>query len=126
MKSRFIFPSLALSASAMLLCSSLHGAPIIDWHTFKAAPATTLSGQGTSSPVLGSTTATAATAFLVGYFDALSLTNQGDRITLNFQASFNDAAGIATAGDQFRFGLFDIGTSAKATLDNTASAGVAG
>src|SRR5688572_9363341 len=62
MKPHSTLPS--LSASAMLFCASLDAAPIIDWHIFKSAPATTLSGQGTSSPVWGSTSATAATATL--------------------------------------------------------------
>ncbi len=126
MNTRFTVTAAALAACATLLRASLQATPVTDWHTFKASPATTLAGQGTNSPVLGSTSVSAAAAFLVGYFGPLALTNEGDRITLTFDARFNDAVGMGSAGDQFRFGLYDINASAKATADNTASAGVAG
>jgi hypothetical protein len=105
-------------------------ASVTDWHTFKASPATVLSGQGTDDPIMGSTATTSASAFLIGYLSSpLSLVNIGDKITLTFDISFNDAVGMAPTtgnGDQFRFGLFDINGMTKATADNTATAGVAG
>jgi len=101
---------------------------VTNWHTFKASPATVLTGQATDDPIMGSTATTSASAFLIGYLDTpLSLVNVGDKITLSFDFTMNDATGTPTgAGDQFRFGLFDINGSTKATLDNTAAAGVAG
>lgn len=114
------------TACAIFICAALHAAPVTNWHTFRAAPATTLSGQGTSSPVFGSTNLTANQAFLIGYFEALSLTNAGDRITLSFQATFTDAGGIANGDDQFRFALYDMNGQPRVTAGNTASAGVAG
>lgn len=109
-----------------LFCGSLHAQPITDWHTFRASPPTTLSGQGTSSPVFGSPAATASQAFLIGYFEALSLTNVGDRITLRHQVMFTDAAGMTSADDQYRFALYDMNGQPRVTADNTATAGVAG
>jgi hypothetical protein len=127
-----LFPRSALLLSftgiSLICCHKVQAADAVtNWHTFRATTATTLSGQGTSSPVFGSTTETSATGFLVGYMDSpLSLVNVGDKITFSFQVSFNDAAGMPTgAGDQFRFGLYDI-SGTKATADNTAAAGVAG
>lgn len=120
MKTRFLLWSLSLTA-----CATLSAAPVTNWHTFRAG-ATTLSGQGTASPVFGSTSATANQGFLVGYFDELSLTNVGDRITFSYQVTFTDAANMASAGDNFRFALFDINGQTRVTADNTATAGVDG
>src|SRR5688572_24010262 len=111
---------------ATLVCASLNAGPITNWHTFKATTATTLSGQGTSSPVFGSPSASAATAFLIGYFDAMSLTNVGDRIMLTHQVSFTDAAGMSSNDDQYRFALYDMNGQPQVAEDNTATAGVAG
>src|SRR5687768_15678059 len=87
-------------ACATLIVTNVCAAPVTNWHTFRDATPTTLSGQGTSSPVFGSSSATATAAFLIGYFDALSLTNAGDRITLTFQVSFTDAGGMNSNDDQ--------------------------
>jgi hypothetical protein len=125
---RTCFKTVLLTGCATLCCADLQAAAVTNWHTFKASPATTLSGQGTSSPVFGSLAETSATGFLVGYMDSpLSLINVGDRISFTFQVSFNDATGMPTgAGDQFRFGLFALNGATRATADNTAAAGVAG
>lgn len=75
----------------------------------------------------GTTTVTSTNGFLVGYFDPISLANGGDRITLSFNVSFNDDAGVTNgAGDNFRFALFDLNGQTPVTADNTASAGVDG
>src|SRR5688572_27620146 len=117
----------ALSLIAFLTTATLLTAqPITDWHTFKAATATTLSGQGTSSPVFGSPSASASTAFLIGYFEAMALTNLGDRITLTHQVSFTDAVGMTSNDDQYRFALYDMNGQPRVTDENTATAGVAG
>src|SRR5688500_18504876 len=92
-----------------LAAAHLSAQPVTDWHTFKAAPATVLSGQGTSSPIMGDLSATASAAFLVGYLNSpLSLVNVGDQITLSFGESFNDATNMASANDNFRFALIDL------------------
>jgi hypothetical protein len=122
MRYRVLLPIAVLSVCWTLL----HAEPITNWHTFKANTATTLSGQGTSSPVFGSPSASAATAFLIGYFDALSLTNLGDRLTLSHRVSFTDAAGMSSQDDQYRFALYDMNGQPRVTDENTASAGVAG
>src|SRR6185295_9763558 len=96
------------AAMTLLACAQLHAGLVTNWHTFKASPATTLAGQGTGSPTFGSGAATASAGFLVGYFQALSLTNVGDRISFTYQCSFTDAGGMASAGDNFRYALFDL------------------
>ncbi len=106
------FPNLRVVAFAVCAAwagPGLKAQPVTDWHTFKATPATTLSGQGTSSPVFGTTTDTASQVVLIGYLGSpLSLLNVGDKITFTFNVSFNDAAGMAaTTPDQFRFALFE-------------------
>lgn len=116
----------ALTACTAFLGVNMQAGPVTNWHTFRATTATTLSGQGTSSPVYGSTNLTASGSFLIGYLDALSLTNVGDRITFSFQASFTDAVGMANAMDNFRFALFDLNGQTPVTAENTASAGVNG
>ncbi len=115
-----------LAAGVALVCASAVAAPVTNWHTFKASPATTLAGQGTGSPTFGSTAVTSSAGFLVGYFQALSLTNVGDRINFTYQCSFTDAGGMASAGDNFRYALFDLNGQTPVTADNTATAGVTG
>lgn len=113
----------------LLVCFAVRGdaAPVTDWHTFRATTATTLSGQGTNAPVVGSLTESANSSFVIGYLAApLTLLNIGDQITLTFNVSFNDAAGMLNAGDNFRFALFDENGQARVTADNTAAAGVDG
>ena len=92
-----------------------HAAMITDYRTYKAAPATTLAGQGTDDPVVGSTAVTAATAFVIGYLTTPAVLGQdvGDTVTLSFGVSFNDAAGMVNAGDNFRFALFDLNGEAQ-------------
>ena len=112
---------------ALLACIPFfdaQGAPVTNWHTFKATTATTLSGQGTSSPVFGTTSLSSSTAVLIGYMDApLSLVNVGDRITFSYNVSFNDAVGIpATTPDQFRFALYDLNGETRVAADNTTGA----
>src|SRR5687767_12615020 len=118
------------SVLAVAFCAAfaidLRADPVTNWHTFRATTATTLSGQGTSSPTVGSAATVANQAFLVGYFDGIALTNLGDRITFSFQVSFTDAAGFSTAGDQFRFALFDLNGQPRVAAENTATAGVNG
>src|SRR5678816_2269195 len=111
---------------AALLAGHIHAGPITNWHTFRDAPITTLGNQGTSNPVFGSAATPSTTAFLIGYFDALSLTNPGDRITLTYQISFTDAGGMSSSDDQFRFALYDMNGQPQVTADNTLGAGVAG
>jgi hypothetical protein len=120
-----------VAAALFLSASSAIAAPVTDWHTFRAAPATTLAGQGTANPVMGTadgtTTVSSSNGFLVGYFNPISLVNVGDSITLSFNVRFNDDAGVTNgAGDNFRFALFDLNGQTKVTADNTATAGVDG
>ena len=125
MKTRSSFSFFCVTC-VLALCAQMHAGPVTDWHTFKAMSATELSGQGTSSPVLGHTTNSASTAFLVGYFNPLSLTNVGDRIAFTYQLTFTDAAGIMNAQDNFRFALFDLNGQTPVAAANTATAGVDG
>jgi len=108
----------------VLMCATMRGASVVSFHTFKAAPATTLSGQGTDDPLVGSTTASASNAFVLGYLSSpVSLVNVGDQITFTFDVDFNDAAGLVNANDNFRFALFDLNGEAQVAADNTATAG---
>jgi hypothetical protein len=125
MKTRTIFRLVLLTSCVALGCVSLQAGPVTSWHTFRAG-ATTLSGQGTASPVFGSTNLPANQGFLVGYFNPLSLTNLGDRISFSFQLTFTDAAGMANGGDNFRFALYDLNGQSQVVADNTATAGVDG
>ncbi|MEO5802339.1 MAG: hypothetical protein ABIR24_02330 [Verrucomicrobiota bacterium] len=123
MKISLIFHIALLSCIPIFVAQA---APVTNWHTFKATTATTLSGQGTSSPVFGSTNVTSSGAFFVGYFDAVSLTNLGDRIIFSYQVSFTDAANIVDAQDNFRFALFDLNGQTPVVAENVATAGVDG
>lgn len=114
------------SVLAAIACAGLRAAPVTNWHTFRAAPATTLSGQGTSSPVMGNAALPSSAAFLVGYFDAVSLTNVGDQVTLTYRVSFTDVVGMTSNDDQFRFALYDLNGQPQVADDNTASLGLAG
>lgn len=119
-----LFPIGLLTILSVL---SLQATPVTNWHTFRNTAATSFTGQGTSSPTVGTTAVPANSAFLVGYFNGVSLTNVGDRITLSYQVSFTDAAGMSgTAGDQFRFSFFDLNGQTPVTDDNTGTAGVDG
>jgi hypothetical protein len=117
----------AAACAWMGMASAVHAALVTDWHTFKATTATTLSGQGTDSPVVGSLTTTADSSFVIGYLSTpVTLTNVGDQITFSFNVKFNDTTAIANAGDNFRFALFDLNGQAPVTADNTATAGISG
>lgn len=117
----------SLTACLIFPNATLQAQPVTDWHTFKATPATTLSGQGTDDPVLGTTATTGSAAFLIGYLNSpLSLANVGDRISVRYDVSFNDAAGMANANDNFRFALFDLNGQPRVAAENTGTAGITG
>src|SRR5688572_31107555 len=98
-------PTLALA----LACFTANAAAVTDWHTFRAAPATTLSGQGTDDPIVGSFTETADASFVIGYAPSpVTLGNIGDRVTFDFSVRFNDTSGMISAADNFRFGIYDL------------------
>jgi hypothetical protein len=85
-------------------------APITDFRTYKASPATTLAGQGTDDPIVGDLATTADASFVIGYLSTPAVlgSNAGDAIIFTFGVSFNDTTGIANAGDNFRFAIFDL------------------
>jgi hypothetical protein len=89
-----------------------HAAMITNWRTYKASPATTLAGQGTDDPIVGSVSPsiTASQAFVIGHLSTPAVLgpNTGDTVTLHFGVRFNDAVGMAQAGDNFRFALFNL------------------
>src|SRR3712207_3788766 len=96
--------------------------PVAQWHTLKAAPATVVdSGQGTNDPVIGNLTTTSTASRIIGYFTPKTLTNVGDRITLTYSVSFNDAAGMADGADNWRFALFDLNGESPLADVNTAA-----
>ncbi|MBA3481806.1 MAG: hypothetical protein H0T51_08330 [Pirellulales bacterium] len=93
-----------------------HAAPVTDFRTYRASPATTLAGQGTDDPVVGDLVGnTADSSFVIGYLPTPAVlgANVGDKITLTFGVSFNDTAGIVNGGDNFRFALFDLNGEAQ-------------
>lgn len=95
-------------------------APVSVWRTFKSSPATTIAGQGTSSPVIGATgpSGSAATSRIIGYFTPQTLASVGDKISLTFTVSFNDATGMSNGGDNFRYALFDTNGEATPLTEN--------
>jgi hypothetical protein len=106
-----------------LLGAHAQTASVTDWHTYKNT-ATTLSGQSTDAPIMGSTANSSSTGFLVGYLsNPLSLVNVGDRISLTYNISFNDATGMASGNDNFRFALYDLNGETRSAVDNTGTAG---
>ncbi|MDQ3441833.1 MAG: PEP-CTERM sorting domain-containing protein [Planctomycetota bacterium] len=119
-----------IASVGLFTASSALAAPVQDFHTFKATPATTLTGQGTSSPVVGDLVAaanSANSAFVIGYLATPVIlgANVGDSITFSFGVSFNDAVGMSNNGDNFRFALFNENGETRETADNTATAGTA-
>jgi hypothetical protein len=98
---------------------------VTTWRTFKASPTTVIdSGQGTNDPVIGNTTITAAATRIIGYFTPMTLTNEGDKISLTYTVSFNDAVGMSTnSGDNWRYALYDVNGESVPTDENTASNG---
>jgi hypothetical protein len=100
-------------------------APVTDWRTYRGTAATTLSGQGTDDPIVGDLLgSTANSSFVIGYLSTPAVLgpNVGDKVELTFMVSFNDAAGMANAGDNFRFALFDLNGEAQ----ESATGGVLG
>src|SRR5688500_4840796 len=68
--------------------------PVTTWRTFRgtdSTPTVIESGQGTNDPVIGNTTTTAASTRIIGYFEPITLVNEGDSISLTYTVSFNDA-----------------------------------
>jgi hypothetical protein len=96
--------------TAALFAATSFADSVIDWRTYKASPATTLAGQGTDDPIIGDLSTTAAASFAIGYLSTPVVLgpNSGDSITFSFGVSFNDTTGMANAGDNFRFALFDL------------------
>lgn len=108
-----------LGIAAVLSMRQADAAPVSIWRTFKASPATTIdAGQGTGSPVIGTTSASSAASRIIGYFTPQTLVNAGDRISLTFTVSFNDAIGMTNGGDNFRYALFDTGGEATPATEN--------
>lgn len=108
----------------LTLTPASDAAPVQLWRTFKASPATTIaSGQGTSSPVIGTTGTSSSAARIIGYFTPQTLVNPGDKISLTFSLSFNDLAGMTNGGDNFRFALFDTAGEATPAAENVVGAG---
>jgi hypothetical protein len=112
--------SLALHATTalfvLLWAGYCQAEAVTDWRTYKAAPATVLTGQGTNNPVIGSTATTAAASFTIGYLSTPAVLgpNEGDFVTFSFGVSFNDAEqNIQGVGDNFRFALFDLNGEAQ-------------
>src|SRR5215218_4082623 len=101
--------SFTVASAVLFTASAALAAPVTDWHTFKATPATVInSGQGTDDPVFGNTTTTSSGSRFIGYFAPQALVTVGDKITLTYTVSFNDAAGMVTnSGDNWRFALYD-------------------
>ncbi len=116
-----------VAAGAAALCAAgARAAAVSDFFTLKATPATTLSGTGnTDDPSLGTVAITSSAARLIGYFTPQTLVDVGDKITLTFSMTLNDAATYGTAGDNFRFALFDrsLEANSEATNSNLAVVG---
>lgn len=73
---------------------------------------------------MGTLADSASTGFLVGYLDSpLSLLTVGDRISLTYTISFNDAVGMTSGNDNFRFALYDLNGESRVAADNTGTAG---
>lgn len=112
-----------------LASTVVEAAPVTTFRTFKATPATILSGQGTDDPLVGGLgpNETASNAFVLGYFASpFSLVNVGDQIIFTFGVTFNDAVGVVNSNDNFRFALFDLNGETPVTTENSPTAGVDG
>lgn len=123
-------PLVAAALAVALSATHGYGAMIIDYRTYKAAPATTLAGQGTDDPVVGDLANSANSAFVIGYLPAPAVLgpNAGDSITFSFGVSFNDAVGMANTGDNFRYAIFDLNGEVQdpsSGAPNIATAGTA-
>lgn len=114
----------AVVGAALAPAAAAEAAPVTDFFTLKASPATTLSGTGnTDDPVLGTGATTADAARMIGYFPDITLANTGDFITLSYGMSFT-AGTIANASDNWRYALYDRnGETAETTNSNLAVVG---
>lgn len=113
-------------AASIFLTSTVVAEPVTVWHTFRGMRSTTLSNRNGSSPVLGDPNLSSTNAFLIGYFDPISISKPGDQIILNFRIAFRDSDGISNQDEQFRFGLYDLNGQPRVQEPDLPTAGVAG
>jgi hypothetical protein len=112
-------------ATALASAAQAVTVPVTDNRTYRATTAAPLVGQGTDDPIVGAIGTPANSSDLIGYLPTpITLSNVGDRVTLSFGVHFNDAGmtGMANAGDNFRFALFDLNGEAQ----DSATGGVDG
>jgi hypothetical protein len=121
---RHVMPTLAFLAVAAL-AGNVAATEVTTWRTFKATTATVIdSGQGTNDPVIGNMTTTASATRIIGYFTPQSLVNEGDKISLTYTVSFNDAAGMnASSGDNWRYAIYDVNGETVPVDENVVSNG---
>jgi hypothetical protein len=111
--------SYIVATACLVTASATFAAPITDWHTLRATTATTLSGtENSDDPDMGTTATSSSGARLIGYFSPQTLTNVGESITLTFSVRFNDAVGMGSANDNFRFALYDRNGETAETTTN--------
>ena len=118
-----VAPAVLSALIVALATSGGQAAPVSTWRTFKASPATVISGETTNDPIVGTTATTAQASRIIGYFTPQSLLFPGDKIILTFNVSFADAVGTSSAQDNFRFALFDRNGEAIEPTLNTAAVG---
>jgi len=113
----------------MLWTADGYGVSVTDYRTYRDTTATTLANQGTDDPIIGDLSHTANSSFLIGYLPSPATLPDavGSSVTLTFGVSFNDGSGMANAGDNFRFALFDLNGEAQdsGVNPNYATAGTA-
>src|SRR3954469_137468 len=113
----------------LLWAADGYGVSVTDYRTYRDTTATTLTGQGTDDPVVGDLTHTSNSSFVLGYLPTPAALDAavGSSVTLSFGVSFNDAVGMANAGDNFRFAFFDLNGEAQdsGANPNYATAGTA-
>jgi hypothetical protein len=119
--------SFVLASTVLIAASSAMAAPVTTWRTFRNSTGTVVdSGQGTNDPVIGNTTTTSSAARIIGYFSPQTLVNVGDKITLAYTVSFNDAVGLTSnSGDNWRFALYDASGESVPAAENTTTNGSA-
>ena len=128
MKSLKATRSLAIVAAMASLSLNLaaKAAPVTDFRTYRGTAATTLAGQGTNDPVVGDLLGNTANAsFVIGLLSTPAVlgANLGDQVKLTFGVAFDDATGMANAGDNFRFALFDLNGEAQDSATGGAGGG---
>jgi hypothetical protein len=96
---------------------------VTSWRTFKATPATVISGETTNDPVIGTLATTSQASRILGYFTPQTLGAVGDTITLTFSVSFADNVGSASGQDNFRFALYGLNGEVVEPTLNSASLG---